>query len=36
MADLGPKPQKWSDIDSSLYYKIAILTPATSGTRDGQ
>jgi len=36
MADLGPKPQKWSDIDSSLPdYKIAILTPpATSGTRD--
>ena len=36
MADLGPKPEKWSDIDSSLPdYKIAILTPpATSGTRD--
>ena len=36
MADLGPKPIKWSDIDPSLPdYKIAILTPpATSGTRD--
>ena len=36
MADLGPKPEKWSDIDSSLPdYKISILTPpATSGTRD--
>jgi phosphate transport system substrate-binding protein len=36
MADLGPKPKKWSDIDPSLPdYKIAILTPpATSGTRD--
>ena len=36
MADLGPKPTKWSDIDPSLPdYKIAILTPpATSGTRD--
>ena len=36
MSDLGSKPTKWSDIDSSLPdYKIAILTPpATSGTRD--
>ena len=36
MADLGPRPTKWSDIDPSLPdYKIAILTPpATSGTRD--
>ena len=36
MADLGPKPEKWSDIDPSLPdFKIAILTPpATSGTRD--
>ena len=36
MADLGPRPTKWSDIDPSLPdHKIAILTPpATSGTRD--
>lgn len=36
MAEKGPKPQKWSEIDPSLPdVKIEILTPPpTSGTRD--
>lgn len=36
MADLGPKPTKWSEIDPSLPdYKITIMVPPpTSGTRD--
>lgn len=36
MAEKGPKPEKWSDIDPSLPdAKIEILTPPpTSGTRD--
>lgn len=36
MADLGPRPKLWSDIDPSLpNYEIMIMTPpATSGTRD--
>ena len=36
MAEKGPKPEKWSDIDASLPdVKIEILTPPpTSGTRD--
>ncbi|MEM7210100.1 MAG: substrate-binding domain-containing protein [Pseudomonadota bacterium] len=36
MAEKGPKPEKWSDIDASLPdSKIEILTPPpTSGTRD--
>jgi len=36
MAEKGPKPEKWSDIDSSLPdSKISILVPPpTSGTRD--
>ena len=36
MAEFGPKPKLWSDIDPSLpNYPIAILTPPpTSGTRD--
>ncbi len=36
MAEHGPKPKKWSDIDKSLPdTKISILTPPpTSGTRD--
>jgi len=36
MADHGPKPEKWSDIDKSLpNTKISILVPPpTSGTRD--
>ena len=36
MAELGPKPKKWSDIDPSLPdYEISIMVPPpTSGTRD--
>ena len=36
LADEGPKPEKWSDIDSSLpNIKISVLVPPpTSGTRD--
>lgn len=36
MAEKGPKPEKWSDIDKSLpNAKISILVPPpTSGTRD--
>ena len=36
IAEHGPKPQKWSDIDKSLpNFKITILVPPpTSGTRD--
>ncbi len=36
MAEKGPKPEKWSEIDSSLpAIKIEIFTPPpTSGTRD--
>ncbi|MCK4705555.1 MAG: substrate-binding domain-containing protein, partial [Gammaproteobacteria bacterium] len=36
MAEHGPKPEKWSDIDTSLpATKISILVPPpTSGTRD--
>lgn len=36
MANLGPKPKLWSDIDPNLpNYEIKIMTPpATSGTRD--
>ena len=36
MAEHGPKPEKWSDIDSSLpNSKISIMVPPpTSGTRD--
>lgn len=36
MAEHGPKPEKWSDIDKSLpNIKISILVPPpTSGTRD--
>ena len=36
LAEQGPKPEKWSDIDKSLpNVKIAVLVPPpTSGTRD--
>jgi phosphate transport system substrate-binding protein len=36
MAELGPHPKKWSDIDPSLPdYEISIMVPPpTSGTRD--
>ena len=36
LADLGPRPKKWSDIDPSLpdYEIIVMVPPPTSGTRD--